>query len=175
LQSEVAGVLNSLDIADVEFVPGLKKNLLSYVRLEGKGVCLVYEGRGRYFANTTSKFAVHESGNLLVVRLTASRSKTDLICCTLAEQDHPVVHEDSLYQFHACLGHQSYTSIQELASKPESGIKLTDHEKPHCITCAEGKQTCNSQSNQGSGKYAPSNRIGVVVCSDLKSPITPND
>jgi hypothetical protein len=38
LKSIVAGVSNNLTISDVELVPGLTKNLLSYVRLERKGV-----------------------------------------------------------------------------------------------------------------------------------------
>ncbi len=65
----MAGVSNNLDISNVELVPGLTKNLLSYVRLERKGVRLIYEGKKRYLANSISKLAeVLESGKLLVVR-----------------------------------------------------------------------------------------------------------
>jgi hypothetical protein len=65
LKSIVTGVSNNLAISDVELVPGLTKNLLSYVRLERKGVRLVYEGKKRYLADSTSKLAeVLESGNL---------------------------------------------------------------------------------------------------------------
>jgi hypothetical protein len=69
------------------------------------------------------------------------QANADMICNVLAEQDRPGVHEDSLCQFHVRLGHQSYAAIEELASKPESGIKLIDRKRPHCIACAEGKQT----------------------------------
>jgi hypothetical protein len=176
LKSIVAGETNNLTISDVEFVPGLTKNLLSYVRLERKGVRLIYEGQKRYLASSSSKLAeVLESGNLLVVRFDSDRSQADQMCSLLAEQDHPGTHEDTLHQFHIRLGHLSYATIEELASKPESGIKLTDHQKPQCITCAEGKQTRNNQSKKDSGNNAPIDRIGGVICSDLKGPITPTD
>jgi hypothetical protein len=42
LKSIVAGVSNNLDISNVELVPRLTKNLLSFVRLERKGVRLIY-------------------------------------------------------------------------------------------------------------------------------------
>jgi hypothetical protein len=127
--------LNNVQISGAELVPGLKKNLLSYVRLERKVIRLVYEGKQRFLPSQTSKLAeVFESGHLLVVRFQAARTQADSICALIAEQDHPKTHEDSLYQFHIRLGHLSYAAIEELASKPESGINLTDHERPQCIT-----------------------------------------
>jgi hypothetical protein len=119
MTAAIAGVIDAVDISVVELVPGLNKNLLSYVHLEHKGMPLVY--------------------------------------------------------VHARLGHQSYAAIEELAPKPESGLKLTGHEKPNCIACAGGKQTGNNQSEQDSGNNTPINRIGGVICSDLKGPITPVD
>jgi hypothetical protein len=109
------------------------------------------------------------------MRFDTNLIRADLICNILAEQDHPGIHEDSLYQFHVRLGHQSYAAIEELASKPESGIKLMDRERPHCITCAEGKQSRNNQSKKDSENSAPISRIRGVICSDLKGPITPAD
>jgi hypothetical protein len=116
-----------------------------------------------------------ESGNLLVVRFYSGCSQADQMCALLVEQDHPNIHEDSLYQFHVRLGHLGYGAIEELASKPESGSGLTDHERPQCITCSEGKQTRAIQSKKDPGNNAPINRIGGVICSNLKGPITPTD
>jgi hypothetical protein len=107
-------VTNKLNKADVELVPGLQKNLLSYVRLERKGVRLVYEAKKRYLANSISKLVeVFESGNLLLVRFDANLTRAGQICIILGEQYHPGVHEDSLYQFHVRLGHQSYAAIED--------------------------------------------------------------
>ncbi len=96
---------------------------------------------------------VFEYGNLLVVRFQVSGNiaNANMICNVLAKQDHPGIHEGSLHQFHVHPGPQSYAAIEELASKPESGIKLTDHEKLHSIACAEDKQTKNNQSKHDSG------------------------
>jgi hypothetical protein len=74
------------------------------------------------------------------------------------QQDHSGVYEDILYQFHVRLGHQSCAAIEDLATKPESGIKLTDRKKPHG-TCAEGKQSHNNQSKKDSGNNVPIRRI----------------
>jgi hypothetical protein len=48
LKPTVAGIANKVDVTDVKLVPGLTKNLLSYVRLKRNGVRLVYEGKKRY-------------------------------------------------------------------------------------------------------------------------------
>jgi hypothetical protein len=93
---------------------------------------------------------------------------TNLICKVITDRDHPGMYDDSLYQCHIRPGHQSYAAIEELAAKLESGINLTGHEKPHCLACAEGKQTRNNQPKQDSGNSAPIYRIGGVICSDLK-------
>jgi hypothetical protein len=76
IKSIVTGVSNNLDISIVEIVPGLTKNLLSYVRLERKGVRLIYEGKKHYLANSTSKLAeVLDSGNFLWYALTPAALK----------------------------------------------------------------------------------------------------
>jgi hypothetical protein len=92
-------------------------------------------------------------------------------------QDHvsEAVHHDTLYNWHVRFGHQSYDAIEALAAKPGSGVKITNKGRPNCMTCAEGKQTKNKQSNKDSGDHSPIDRIGGVICSDLKGPITPVD
>lgn len=44
-----------------------------------------------------------------------------------------------------------------------------------CVSCLEGKQTRKTQSQQDSGTNSPIDRIGGVICSDLKGPMTPQD
>jgi hypothetical protein len=73
------------------------------------------------------------------------------------------------------LGHLSYDAIEALAAKPGSGIKLTDRLRPNCVSCAEGTQTKNRQSKMDSGENSPIDRVGGLICSDLKRPITPVD
>ena len=49
LKSVVHGKTVLLKFTNVEFVPGLKNNILSYGLLESKGVKLAYEGEPRFW------------------------------------------------------------------------------------------------------------------------------
>jgi hypothetical protein len=169
-----------LTIKDVEYVPGLTKNLLSYGVLEKKGIRLHYEGARRYLIKDRNKIAeVHLKGELLTIngKCLNKPSTSDLICNIVANQEPTTndVHEDTLYNFHLRLGHLHYDAIKRLADQDGSNIKLSDEVRRNCLICAEGKQTKNAQSKKDSGTNAPIDRIGGVICSDLKGPITPVD
>ena len=43
------------------------------------------------------------------------------------------------------------------------------------VSCLEGKQTRNAQSQKDRGANFPIDRIGGVICSDLKGLMTPQD
>jgi hypothetical protein len=179
LKMETEESENNVVVKNVELVSGFQRNLLSYVRLEEKGIRLLYVGNKRYLANKDNEelTEVHQSGNLLVVRalVSSAYSNAESICNAIAEHDHGEAHADNLFNFHVQLGHLNYSAIEDLAAKPESGIKLTDRLKPNCIACAEEKQTRSVQSQKDSGSNSPIDRIGGVICSDLKGPVTPND
>jgi hypothetical protein len=86
----------------------------------------------------------------LVVRgeLSGALANAFLVCNIVGRQEtvSDSAHSDTLYNVLMRLDHQSYDSIETLATKPGSGIKLTDHSRPNCMTCAEGKHTKNKQS-----------------------------
>ena len=44
-----------------------------------------------------------------------------------------------------------------------------------CSICAQGKQTQAAQPIKDTSTSAPTNRVGAVICSDLKGRITPRD
>ncbi|DAZ98610.1 TPA: hypothetical protein N0F65_001029 [Lagenidium giganteum] len=75
--------------------------------------------------------------------------------------------EGTLMDFHERLGHIAFDAVETIASDPASGIRLTNS--------AEGKQSKNNQPKVDSGANAPIDRVGGVVCSDLKGPVTPRD
>ncbi|GMF57553.1 unnamed protein product [Phytophthora fragariaefolia] len=85
------------------------------------------------------------------------------------------VQQGTLLDFHKRLGHLNYDSVEKLARDPSSGIALTDPKRLNCLTCAEGKQSKGKQSRKDSGANSPIERIGGVICSDLKGPMTPKD
>ncbi|KAE8895634.1 hypothetical protein PF005_g191 [Phytophthora fragariae] len=85
------------------------------------------------------------------------------------------VQYDTLMVFYVHFGHLSYDTIERIAKDPASGIAITSHERSRCTTCAEGKQTRADQPKKDTGVDAPVYRVGGVICSDLKGPITPRD
>ena len=62
-----------------------------------------------------------------------------------------------------------------MARDPASGIKLSSNKRMACVSCLEGKQTRNAQAKVDSGSNSPIDRIGGVICSDLKGLMTPQD
>ena len=89
------------------------------------------------------------------------------------EASHP--HTGTIMQFHARLGHLSFASIERMAKEPNSGINITRHKRSNCVTCSQDIGIRTAQPQQDSGKHSPIDRIGGVICSDLKGPITPQD
>uniref|UniRef100_A0AAV1V2K9 Integrase catalytic domain-containing protein n=1 Tax=Peronospora matthiolae TaxID=2874970 RepID=A0AAV1V2K9_9STRA len=62
-----------------------------------------------------------------------------------------------------------------MARDPASGIKLSSDKRMACVSCMEGQQMRNAQLQEDSGTNSPIDRIGGVICSDLKGPMTPRD
>nr|CCA27595.1 GagPol polyprotein putative [Albugo laibachii Nc14] len=62
-----------------------------------------------------------------------------------------------------------------MARDLDNGICLTDEERTTCVTCAHGKQRRNNQLRKDTGRKAPIGKVGGVICSDIKGPITPAD
>ncbi|KAG3143998.1 hypothetical protein PC128_g24483 [Phytophthora cactorum] len=81
----------------------------------------------------------------------------------------------SLVEFHKRLGHLSYEAVERLAQDPSSGIEITDHRRKNGLTCAQGKQSKNTQSKRDTGEHSPIDRVGGVICYDLMGPMTPRD
>ncbi|KAE8884919.1 hypothetical protein PF003_g31008 [Phytophthora fragariae] len=85
------------------------------------------------------------------------------------------VTESTLLELHKRLGHIAYDTVERMADTPGSGIRLTSRERPNCLTCAHGKQSKNNQSKKDTGANAPIDKIGGVIGSDIKGPMTPRD
>ena len=64
-----------------------------------------------------------------------------LLVCNVAEQSqHSDAHADTLYQFHARMGHLNYDAIEALANKLGSEMVLTDTKRPTCLTAGQMRQ-----------------------------------
>jgi hypothetical protein len=68
--AQVGSETRHIVVKDVEFVHGFKRNLLSYVSLDKKGVPLQYNNERQYLVNKkgTMVAEVHSEGDILVVR-----------------------------------------------------------------------------------------------------------
>uniref|UniRef100_A0AAV1TI68 Uncharacterized protein n=1 Tax=Peronospora matthiolae TaxID=2874970 RepID=A0AAV1TI68_9STRA len=164
----------------------LAKNIVSYGKLANKGFALVHSGERRSLARCRDgavAFGVTIDSNVLYVVTKATRDKEgaggDAIMAALeahaTETNADEPHEASLLHWHQRLGHLAFDTIERMARDPASGIRLSNNKRMACVSCLEGKQTRNAQSQQDSGKHSPIDRIGGVICSDLKGPMTPRD
>ncbi|KAG4046026.1 hypothetical protein PC123_g18579 [Phytophthora cactorum] len=57
------------------------------------------------------------------------------------------VQKGTLVEFHKRLGYLSYDAVERLVRNPSSGIEITDQRRVNCLTCAQGKQTKNSEDH----------------------------
>jgi hypothetical protein len=91
---------------------------------------------------------VISEGGVLILHgeLSEALANAVMVHNVIQSQEHEpeAVHEGTLYNWHTRFGHQSYEAIVALAAKPGSGIKLTDRERPNCMTCTKGKRRATS-------------------------------
>lgn len=150
-----------------------------------KGFYLVYNGEKRSLARRSDggiAVDVAIDSNVLYVERTATRGKHgagDAIMTALeagATTDVTSdVQEGTLLHFHQRFGHLAFDTIERMARDPASGIRLTSNKRMVRVSCMEGKQTRNKQSQKDSEVNSPIDRVGGVICSDLKGPMTPQD
>ncbi|KAE9302338.1 hypothetical protein PR003_g22284 [Phytophthora rubi] len=85
------------------------------------------------------------------------------------------VTECTLLELHNRLGHLAFDTLERMADAPGSGVKLTSRVRLNCLICAQDKQHKVNQSKKDTGQNAPVDKIGGVICSDIKGPMTPRD
>ncbi|GAB9476474.1 unnamed protein product [Globisporangium polare] len=185
LNVAVRGERRGVRLTDVHFAPSLSRNIISYGRLERKGYRLVYDGNRRVLASRSPgavAFEVTMDNNVLIVQLNSECARggpMDVIMAVLAGESaaepSPDVQVGTLMQFHQRLGHLALDTIKRMARDPGAEIKLSDTRSANCLTCAQGKQTRNTQSKKDTGVNSPVGRLGGVICSDLKGPMFPTD
>ena len=185
LQANVEGRTHIVALSEVYYAKDLTHSLPSYCKLEEKGVALIYEEIRRYLKRTSDGarvFAVGKENNVLIVCTqcdAAIPKRNEVIYAALHAADTDseigVSVKCTLLDLHKRLGHLMYDTVERMSDSEGSGIELIDRKRPSCITCAHGKQGQNAQSKKDIGTHFPIDRIGGVICSDLKGPTTPTD
>ena len=174
-------------LTDVYLATQLKRNIMSYGKLELKCFGFIYDGEARVLAkriNGEVALDLAMENNVLYVPTVGNSHVTgtpaDVIMAIVADKNGVAdsssdMQQGTLTHFHQRLGHLSYDTVERMAKYPASGIQLTDRRRPTCLSCAEGKQTEKNQSQQDTGMNFSIDRIGGVICSDLKETMTPKD
>ncbi|KAE9118811.1 hypothetical protein PF007_g8791 [Phytophthora fragariae] len=170
-----------ITISNVYYAPTLTRNLLSLGQLVKRG-CVLIEKHGSLVITNGGEpvFRVRLEHDVLVADLTAIRSTpqasvTLAMSASLARTVLNNVQYGSLMHFDERFGHLALDTVERIARDPHSGISITDHTCTKCVVCAEGKQSKRRQSKKDSGVNASIRRIGGMICSDLKGPLTPRD
>lgn len=170
-----------ITVSNVYHAPTLTRNLLSLGQLAKRG-CALAEKDGSLVIATGGEtvFRVRFKHDVLIADLAAVRPTPHAgIALAMSAVMSPAVEDDvergSLMYFHERFGHLALDTVERIARDPHSGIYLTDHTRKRCVVCAEGKQSKRRQSKADSGENAPTERVGGVICSDLKGPLTPRD
>ncbi|CAI5721083.1 unnamed protein product [Peronospora destructor] len=181
----VNGEQRQVTISNVYYAACLAHNLLSYCELERKGVVLSYKDGQRYLERNSDGakvFEVVKENNVLTIKVEAASTRTvrsDVVYAAVHANDRDTESDGkikcTLLDLHKRLGHLAFNTVEKMADASSSGIELIDRSRPNCLTCAQGKQSKNAQSKQDTGKNSPIDRIGGVICSDLKEPMTPMD
>ena len=89
------------------------------------------------------------------------------------DADADGTHESWLFPLAPVTRPPQFDTIDCMARVPASGTRLTNNKRMACVSCLEGKQTRNAQSQQDFGTNSSIDKIGGVILSDLKGPMTP--
>ncbi|CAI5728727.1 unnamed protein product [Peronospora farinosa] len=170
------GKQRHIELSDVYYAPSLALNPISYGKLEQ----LEYALDGREVVRRSDghvAFKVTMRNSVLVVETSSAIKTAEVIFAALEEKAtadvSPDVQEATLVNFHQRFGHMSYDTIEKIAKNPGSGLRITDYRRLTCIMCAQSKQTKNSQRKKITGAQSPIDRVGGVICCNLKGPLTP--
>ena len=178
--------IHEVTLSDVYFAPSLSKDLrlISCGQLKKRGCRLVHDDNGgKIIQGSRTVFEFTIVNDVCMVETVdylrkdiKSKSLVGIVLSVVAKSsDLSEPHRGTLVQFSQRLGHLSYDSIERIAKDPSSGIKITNYDRPKCVTCSKGKGTRTEQPKKDSGENSPIDRIRGVICSDRNGPISPQD
>lgn len=187
LETVVDGDVQEVTLRNVYYAPALSRDLriISYGRLKRASCKLVdtNEVSGVIVKDDDVMFEFTLVNDVCMVAATPTKTiglrkaslEEVMFAAVAASGDLTEPHKATFYQLHLRLGYLSYDTLERMARQANSGIELLDRDRPHCVTCSQGKGTCSDQPQKDSGDKAPIDRIGGVIVSDLKGPIAPKN
>ncbi|CAI5727351.1 unnamed protein product [Peronospora destructor] len=144
------GVVNTIQLLDVQYAANLERNIISYGKLEAKGCVLEYRRGRRVLTSGVGGAPVMDvdcNNNVLVVEVMGPNNKVsssprEAMMAVLNSHEYESdsdVQSGTLMHFHRRLGHLCFDTIIKMAKDPTSAIRLTDTKRMHCLACAQGK------------------------------------
>lgn len=168
--SVVDGKSIDCTVNDVLYVPQLRCNLFSVLKVEKAGMRVVFEdGKAKIFNNSELVACGARRDKLYELdfySLDQSACETSLLSCGRISKDFKL--------WHRRFGHISEKNLKVLARNGSVvGLKLNPDKKSDmivCGPCVEGKQTRQPFSSRGEKR---SSRVLELVHSDVCGPVTP--
>nr|CCA26316.1 conserved hypothetical protein [Albugo laibachii Nc14] len=181
LRVKVDGREITVDLKQVYYASNLSDNIISCGILEGRGVFLERRNNRNSVvrqADPMKIFEVFRRNNVLQFDVIGSKTSVQVRIIPICGVSNAIPDEStntSLFLLHQRVGLLAYDIVERMADAKGSGIRLTDRTRPNCLVCAKGKQSKNNQSKKDTGQNAPIDKIGGVIGSDIKGPMTPQD
>ncbi|OWZ15171.1 hypothetical protein PHMEG_00011234 [Phytophthora megakarya] len=176
LRTVVDGKEVVVDLTEVNYSENWSDNIIRYGRLEeraGKSYVVRQSDKMRMFE-------VYRCNSVLMVDVMGAKSmqaRVHVVNAAVREANavDDTATESTLLELHRRFGHLAYDTVKKMTDAAGSGIRLTDRMRPNCLTCAQGKQSKNNQPKKDTGTHAPIDKIGGVIGSNIKGPMTPLD
>ncbi|GMF45513.1 unnamed protein product [Phytophthora fragariaefolia] len=187
LRVTAGGEPRTVTLTNVYYAENVVHILISYGQPDQNGYSLMRKDDQRVVATHDGKTVASDvelrNGVLVVPGMVEPELErpTEVIMAALSnaneepESASADVQLGTLVEFHQRLWHLNYDAVERLARDPSSGIQIAPLRRVNCLTCAQGKQPKNRQSQRDTGEHSSIDRIGGVICSDLKGPMTPRD
>jgi hypothetical protein len=150
-----------IKLANVKYVPSMKKNLISVGSIADGGNLVIFDKSQCWIIDK------HDNGKILA---TGHRNPSNrLYCFGTSFQANLAEHSDSTSLWHRRFGHLSFSGLHHLsANNRVTGLPIIREVKRVCKCCLAGRQ-CRAKFPQKSDTRAT--RIAEKVHSDLMGPM----
>ncbi|KAJ8524293.1 hypothetical protein ON010_g16824 [Phytophthora cinnamomi] len=184
LRTVVDGSESRVDLTNVYYSKEVINNIICYGLLEEKEVYLTRHNKKSYVERDLDGrriFEVRCEGSVLLVDTLGGctgQERVNAVMATVGSAGASAadaVTECTLLELHNRLGHLAFGTVERTADAQGLNIKLTSRVRLNCLTCAQGKQHKVNQSKKDTGHNTPVDKIGGVICSDIKRPMAPRD
>lgn len=152
------GKINTIQVQNVLYVPGLATNLLSVTQMIKNGCHIQFNEKGCKILNRNKEQVATAKMMNNMYRLNTHSTPAYIS----ASKDN------DCYLWHQRMAHLNFEDLSKLTESV--GIKLENKEKVLCISCQEGKQSRKPFPSQGSRAQAKLEVIHSDICGPMEVP-----